>query len=413
MTIPTGVQVDVAYKQETNFGTAATGTGGTLLRRVSMDLDLSKDKYDSDEIIKTYQVSDSRHGMRKIGGTLKGRLSPGSYATFVAHALRRDFAIGGTSTSTTLSAVSAVGFADSVVNFLTAGFKIGDVVATGTGTAAGGGFTGANVANNGRYYAVTSLTTGSMGVVNLDGTAATIISDAAGESVGITAVGKKTYVPSTGHTNHSSTIEKLYGTTVPISEVYTGCKVNTIDVSLPATGLAGIDLGFMGYNRLALGTASVFTTPAAASTTGLTAAVNGVVMFAGVPVAVVTGLTFKIDGGMTTGAVVGSNLTPDVFVGRVKVSGQLTAYLQDVTFISAFEADTEVSIIGIFTVDSSASPKFISFVMPRCKLDGATKSDGETGVIITAPFTALYNSAGGTGINSEQSTIIIQDSDAA
>ena len=187
-----------------------------------------------------------RLGMRKIGGTLKGRLSPGSYSPFVAANLRRAFAIGGTSTSTTLSAVSGVGFADSAVNLLTAGFKIGDVVATGTGTAAGGGFTGSNSTNNGRYYAITSLTTGSMGVVNLDGTAATIATDAAGESVGISAVGKKTYTPSTGHTTSSIHHRKLFGTATPISEVYLGCQVGTIDVSLPATGLAGIDFGLYG-----------------------------------------------------------------------------------------------------------------------------------------------------------------------
>lgn len=413
MTIPTGVQTDVAYKQETNFGTAATGTGGTLLRRVSIDLDLSKDTYESDEIIKTYQLSDFRHGMRKVGGTLKGRLSPGSYATFLAHALRRDFAVGGTITGTTIAATSG-GFTDSGGGFLSAGFKLFDVVACGTGTGSGGGFTGANAGNNGRYYIINALGTGSMGVVNMDGSAPTIVADAAGESVGLSAVGKKTYTPTTGHTNRSSTIEKLFGTGTPISEVYTGCKVNTVDISLPATGLAGIDLGFMGYNRVSpLATSSVFTSPAAASTTGLTAAVNGAVFFAGSLVAVVTGLTFKVDGGMTTGAVVGANVTPDVFVGKVKVTGQLTAYLQDATFISAFDAETEVSIIGVFTVDNSASPKFVSFVMPRVKLGGATKSDGEGGIVITCPFTALYNSAGGTGTTSEQSTLICQDSDAA
>ncbi len=413
-TIPTGVQTDIAFKQETNFGTANTGTGGTLLRRVTMDLELSKDTYESDEIIKTYQTSDFRHGMRKVAGPLKGRLSPGSYSTFIAHALRRDFAIGGTIAGTTIAAVSGAGFTDSGNGLITAGFKVGDVVATGTGTGTAGGFTGANAANNGRYYIVSALGTGSMGVVNMDGSTATITSDAAGEGVGISVVGKKTYIPSTGHTNHSSTIEKLYGTATPISEVYTGCKVNTVAISLPPTGLAGIDFGFIGYNRVQpLGTSSVFTSPAAASTTGLTVAVNGAVFFAGTLVAVVTGLTINTDGGMTTGGVVGSNLTPDVFVGRVKVTGQLTAYLQDATFLSAFDNETEVAIVGVFTVDNSASPKFVSFVLPRCKLGGATKADGPGPVIITAPFTALYNAAGGTGTTSEQSTLVVQDSDAA
>lgn len=409
MTIPTGVQTQVAFKEESSFGVAAGTGSGQLLRRVSFDLDKSKDTYESDEIISTYQVSDFRHGMVKIAGTLKGRLSPGSYKTFMAHGLRRDFTAGASGTATTYAAVSAAGFTDSANGFLSAGFKVGDVVATGTGT---NGFTGSNIGNNGRYYGIVSLTTGSMGVVNLDGSAATIASDAAGESVVISVVGKKTYVPSTGHTNKSSTIEKLLGTATPISELYLGCKVNTIDVTLPATGLNGIDFGFMGQSRAALGTAGYFASPSAASTTGLTAAVNGVVIYQGAVVGLLTGLNFKVDGGMSTGAVVGSNQTPDVFVGRVKVSGQFTAYLQDSTFIAAFDNESEVSISAILTVDNTASPKFVAFTLPRVKLGGATKSDSEGPIIITSPFTALYNANGGASTNSEQTTISVQDSDA-
>jgi hypothetical protein len=251
-----------------------------------------------------------------------------------------------------------------------------------------------------------------MGVVNLDGTAATISADAAGESVVIKVVGKKTWVPTTGHTNNSSTIEKLLGTATPISEVYVGNKVSTIDVTLPPTGLNGNDFGFMGQTRLALGTAGYFTSPTAASTTGLTAAVNGVVIYQGAVVGLLTGLNFKVDGGMSVGQVVGSQITPDVFVGRVKVTGQLTAYLTDSSFIAAFDNETEVSISAVLTVDSSASPKFLAFTMPRVKLGGATKSDGEGPIIITAPFTALYNGNGGAGVNSEQTTLSVQDSDA-
>jgi hypothetical protein len=51
-------------------------------------------------------------------------------------------------------------------------------------------------------------------------------------------------------------------------------------------------------------------------------------------------------------------------------------------------------------------------MLPNVKLGGATKSDGEQGLILTCPFTALYNSAGGTGIATEATTIAIQDTAA-
>lgn len=403
--IPTGVQVDVVIKEETTNGVAADGaSGGVYLRRVSCDLDLSKDTYESDEIVKHYQVQDMRHGMRKVSGALRGRLAPGAYALPVGHGLRRAFTTGVTSTATTYAATTAA-FTDSGTGFLAAGYKNGDIVVPA-------GFSGSGTGNNGRYYLIQALTAGTMAVTNPDGSAPTLVADAAGESVVLSVVGKKTWVPTTGHINKAVTVEKLYHTTTPISEVYVGVKQNTIDILLPATGLAGIDFGMIGVNRMPLGTAAYFAAPAAASTVGIAAAVNGALMYQGSVIGVITNLGIKIDNGMTTGAVVGRNYTPDVFVGRVRVSGQIDAYLEDAAFLQAFDNETEVSIVSVFTLDSSSAPKFISVVMPRVKLGDAKKSDSEGPIMVTAPFTALYNSAGGANQATEQTTISIQDSDA-
>jgi hypothetical protein len=63
-----------------------------VLRRVSSDIDLSKDTYQSNEIRTDMQVADFRHGMWKIGGGVQGELSPGSYKDLIQSGLRRDFA---------------------------------------------------------------------------------------------------------------------------------------------------------------------------------------------------------------------------------------------------------------------------------------------------------------------------------
>lgn len=404
-TIPTGVQVDLAYKVESTNGVAAGTSGGQYLRRVTCDLDLDKDTYESDEITKTYQTNDFRHGMRKVGGTLNGRLAPGAYSTLIGMGLRRDFTTGATLTGTGIAQTTG-GWTDSDSGFLTAGFKVGEMISPS-------GFSGAGTGANGDYFIVTDVQAGTMSAVKPNGQAAGLVADSAGESVTIAMVGKKTYIPSSGHTNKAATIEKLYGTDTPISEVYVGCKVGTIAVTLPSTGLAGINFGLMGYNRLALGTAAYFSSPSAANTEGLAAAVNGAVLFNAAVVGVITNLNINVDGGMSTGSVVGSNITPDVFVGRLKVTGQIEAYLTDSAFIDAFDGETEVTIAGVFTLDNSASPKFVSFIMPRVKLGGAKKSDGEGPVIVTAPFTALYNAAGGSGAETEQTTLVVQDSAAA
>jgi hypothetical protein len=48
--------------------------------------------------------------------------------------------------------------------------------------------------------------------------------------------------------------------------------------------------------------------------------------------------------------------------------------------------------------------------MPRIKLGGSSKSDGEQGIVQTLPFTALLNSAGGTALATEKTTLVMQDS---
>jgi hypothetical protein len=123
-------------------------------------------------------------------------------------------------------------------------------------------------------------------------------------------------------------------------------------------------------------------------------------------------MTVNVDGGMTTGAVVGSNYSPDVFAGRVKVSGQVTLYFQDATFRDAFKDETALSLAVVMATGTSATADCISIMLPNVKLGGATKSDGEQGLILTCPYTALYNGSGGTGIATEATTIAIQDTAA-
>jgi hypothetical protein len=136
-------------------------------------------------------------------------------------------------------------------------------------------------------------------------------------------------------------------------------------------------------------------------------------MAGGSSIAIVTGMTLNVDGGMTTGAVVGSNYSPDVFAGRLKVGGQVTLYFQDATFRDAFKDETALSLAVVLATGTTAAADCVSLMLPNVKLGGATKSDGEQGgLILTCPFTALYNSAGGSGIATEATTFAIQDTAA-
>lgn len=278
-----------------------------------------------------------------------------------------------------------------------AGVKVGMVVRVTAGL-------NANSLNKNLF--VLALTTTIMTVVVMNGTTLTI--EAAVAACTVTKPGMLSYAPLTGHTDESFAIEHWFAD-IAQSEVFIGCKVQQIDVNLSPTGMITIKVTFIGKD-LITATSAYFTTPAALGTSGVLASVNGAVMVGGAQIGLITGMNFSIMGGMTTDPVVGSNTVPDIFEGRIRVSGQATVYFQDAVFRDYFVNESEVALACAFATGSLAAADFMSFSMPRVKMGGASKNDGEKGIVQTMPFTALLPTTGGTGVANEQTTLMICDS---
>lgn len=401
MPISKGVSKQVGYKKETTWGVLAGNTGGRLLRRVTANFNLVKEAYESGEIRTDRQVSDFRHGVRSAEGTLNGELSSDSYDDFMGSIVGRDF------TAITLGAaaqitVTAVGTTYTLVratgSFLTDGLRVGMVIrAAGLTTAA----------DNARNLLVASLTATNAVVVPLNGVALTAQGTAT--SVTLTAPGKQTFVPVTGHTDDSYTVEEFYAD-IAQSEVYTGMKVNSLSVQLPATGLTTVDIGFAGKDLTQTATTQYFTSPTAQGSTGVFAAVNGVMLVQGAPVALITSADFAIERATENATAVGSNSIADIFTGRIRVTGNLSVYFEDAAFRNYFNAETPVSIVLTVTADSSATANFVTFTLPKVKLGSFTKDDGELGIIASTSFQALLNDVTTAGL--APTTIQIQDSAA-
>ena len=404
MPAASGVFNQLTYKVESTYGTAPSAGSAQSLRRVTSDLNLVKDTYQSNEIRTDQQMQDMRHGVRRVQGTISGELSPGTYADFMAAALRKDFVAVSALTGLSLT-VAASGSNWTITratgDFLTSGIKKGDVIRITAGSV--------NALNLNKNALILALTATVATVRVLNGSA--MFAEGPIATCTITLTGKKTWAPTTGHTNKSYSIEHWFADLVQ-SEVYTGCQPSTIDVELPASGLATVAIGVMGQGVTAAAS-QYFTTPTAATSTGLLAAVNGILAIGGTPVAALTGLTLNIQSNRSGDPVVGSNVVPTLFPGRILVSGQATAYFDSVTLRDAFLNETEFELIAALAADNTAASDFISFALPRVKANGHTLNDGESGLIATIPFQALLPSTGGSGVANELSTIAIHDSDAA
>lgn len=400
-----GVFKQLAYKAESTYGTVPSASGAQVLRRVQSTLDLTKDAYQSNEIRVDQQIADYRHGVRRVSGKITGELSPLTYKDFFAQALRKDFVAGVSASSLTLTIAGAGPYTvtRSSGSYLTDGFKVGDVVRlSSSGSPA---LVAGNVAKN---LLVTALTATVMTVVVLNGSALTAQSSIG--SCTVAATGKKTFVPLTGHTDKSFSIEHWYSD-LSQSEVFSGCKASKIAIAMPPSGMVTFDADVMGQN-VTTAAAQYFTNPTAATSTGCLAAVNGVLRVGGTTVATLTGLSLDITSNYSGDPVVGSNTVPFLFPGRVLVAGQATAYFDSVTLRDAFLNETELDLVAAFTAGGEANSDFMSFVLPRIKLGGAAKSDGEGGLVQTIPFQALLNTAGGAGVATEATTISVQDSAA-
>ncbi len=406
-TIATGINKLLTFKKQSGLGAAAGASSAQNLRRVSSSLEKKKATYQSKELLTSQQRRDMRHGVVSVDGTISGEMSVGTYQSFIESMLRQAVLSAITVTTGASDVVSASTGTNTGTITVTAAslmtgtkFKVGMVVrATG--------FTSPATGNNSKNLFISALTDKVMTVVSLDGTA--IVAKTETGAVTITEVGKHTFIPATAQTRDYYTIEHNF-TDIVQSEKFTDCMITQMDVKLPASGMATIDFNVMGLD-MTPGTTGYFTSPTAVSAGGILAAANGVIYMQGAAIGLITGMNFGVKGNHSTiGGVVGSNVEPDIFPGSIDCDGQVTVLFTDATVRDYFINETEVSLYCAFTTDNTATAGFTAISLPRVKMGGAAKDDGEKGLVMTMPFVALENTSGGSGTSSHATTIAIQDS---
>lgn len=403
--IAKGVSKLVTLKKETTYGVLAGASGAQRMRRVTSTLDLNKDTYQSQEIRSDQQVADYSHGTIRCSGNLNGELSCSTYQMLFGQILRKAWTAGPAYTGSAGDGITVSNSGKTFTragggggSFLVDGFKVGMVVRV------------ANIAGiTSQNYRITALTATVMTVAEAPG--ADVGSD--DEDATITAVGSMLWVPTAGHTNDSFTYEH-YFSDVDTVEAFLGVQANQIDLGLPATGIATLQAALIGQEMTVDPngdtSAPYFTSPSAETSTPTLNAVNGKLRLAGSDILTVTGANLTINGNLTGDPVIGSNLIPEMFPGRVVVTGQFTCYYKDGSLQQDFRNETELALNLMLTAAGSTPNDFLALTLSRIKLGGAGKDDGEKGIIQTVPFQALLNTAGGAGTAHEKTTIMLQDS---
>jgi hypothetical protein len=413
MPLAEGVSGRIAYKfytdQKITPGIPAISatdpgpTGGQILRRVASTLAFTKDTYQSNEIRSDYQIADFRHGVRRVAGNVSGELSPLTYFELFEASFRSNWTDPVTSSNTVLTSMTADHTASTLV------FGGGDPVVAGLKPGMGIKFTGLTAtANNGTTFVITGFS----GTSNRTVAVLPAPTTAASESTfTLSSTGSSLIIPSSNFTRRKVAFE-IYNSDVDIARLYTECRIGGFNLQMPATGMSTIEFSMTGRDMELYETSAApfFTAPAAASTTKLLAAVNGLLRISGQTVAVITAMNIQNAITLTGDPVVGSNIVPEIFAGRNVITGQMTAFFQDAVLLNDFKNETEIDVLAYLTTSSTPGAPAMSFYLPRVKLGGAdVATTGEQGQMITIPYQALKYEGTAPGV--PQTTMQIWDSE--
>lgn len=412
-----GVQVQVYYKKnsagtmtantEADTSTIPGASGATILRRVSSSLALNKAQYQSNEILSSRQLRDHRHGSRSVSGGINGEFSPATYMDFVEASLRGTWTAKIVTSQTDFTSVAfdnTAGTATFVAgNPVTSGYQVGDIIRFTLLTVA--------AANNSTNFVVTAMSGSSNRVFTLSPKPATGSADTTFSMTNTKHV-TAPLLPA-NQISRLFTFEHYYND-IDITELFTECRIGGFNVGLPATGLATFDFSVMGRDK-AVRTASnapYFTSPTSPTTTGIFAAVNGLIQVGGTSLGSITGLNVSVNLNPSTQAVVGQNFAPEIFLGKVLCTGQMTALLENEVLLNDFINETEVSLLMYLTTTNAVNSPAATIFLPRVKFTSAPVAvQGESGQIVTIGYQALEYVAG-TAPGYPASTIQIADTEA-
>jgi hypothetical protein len=419
MSLAEGVSAQVRYKPyatgviQSNtqplLATDPGATGAQSLRRVASTLKLAKDSYSATEVRTDRQTVDFRHGTRRVTGSITGEFSPGTYWPLFEAGTRGTATPALSLTESELTSISA--------DATTSKFIFGtDPIAAGLGVGSVfrlGGLTGGGVPNNGVNFIAVRF--GGAGNTDVTVFPEPVTMSTAETVFTLTTVGSHLIIPSSGFVPRKFAFETFHED-IGVSRLFTEVRVGGFKLSLPASGMATVEFPMMGrdmetFDATTPTPAPFFTTPLPETTTGILAAVNGMLRVNGAVLGVVTGLDITLELSPSSDAVVGQNFVPEVFLGTAAVTGQVTAMLENLDLVRNFLDEDEVDILAYLTTTNDANADAISIYLPRVKFSDADVAvTGIGSQTLTMPFTALKYVGNAPGV--PQTTIVMTDSAA-
>lgn len=391
----------IAIGKQAALGTLALTSVGQLYNfRPDTSGGLSKESFESDSIRRDQQFSNPRHGLRSGVFTLSQELQLGGHTELWEAALGAVFdvtpATTGSSVDMALDAAART-ITRTSGSFITDGFKVGDIVrATGY----------TNSVNNGTNLRLTAVTATVLTFAD-DAWLPTLVTEAAGDTVTIAVPGGVLSVPSTGHTADYLTIDDFHDD-INQQTTIQDARVSSVAIDVSPGAQATVTWEFLGTDADLSGTTQYFNAPTAASTGALLAGPEGLVRYDDADSAVVSALSFSIDRAAEVKAVVGANVSPDVFTAGVRMTGSISALFDGGAVLTNFDDEAEGTMYLYLFADSTRGSEFLILKLPNVKINSADKSTDGQALQVSGDFSAGKYVGASTVI--EGTTLVVVDS---
>lgn len=377
MTLASGANVGLSYVKEVTHGVTPGSPTMKALRAISRNINPQRTAIVSQERRQDRQVADMRHGFNQIQGSFGYELSAQSFDDILEGALGSAWAVGATTGSISL-ATNSVG--NKVVrtsgSFITDGFYVGETVNL-TGFVTGG--------NNGDaiVLAVTALEL----TVNK-----ALTTDVAAAARTVAVKGK---ILKVGSTLTTYTFERRFND-VAQYQTFRGVAINQMSFQIQPDAMVQGTLDLIGMSTGGFSGTSLGA-PTAAATNSPMVSFDAFLGFDDTILATVTGLNITLANGRTVQPVVGSKFSPDVFEGTCQVTGDLTAFFEDVSLYTLFDNEEEVRLwVKLNDLNGADS---LTIMIPRMKTNSAAIDPPQEGpVTLQCGFQGLVDAISGTSI---------------
>ena len=367
------------FVAESTYGTTPASPAFKTFRHTSASVALAKGTMLSEELRSDRQIADYRHGIRRTGGEIGCELSFNSFEDILQAVMCGTWTTKFNPYSATTISTSST---DNSINSSANALPIcdpGDRITLS-------GFSAGSVTNNQTVTVVTS--TASKMVVT---SSPALVTQAAGTSHTLTCLSQGLKA---GITRRSFSLLRRFEDMSPEQfHLFTGVEFNTFGLTAETENAVNLTFGVVGQDALAASsTAPAGSTYPAASTTGMMDNFSGRILEGGTEIAIVSSFNMTLENGIEPRFSLGSKtsrIRPSI--GRSNLSGELTAYFEDVAMLNKFYNETSSSLQMIF--NDQAGNQY-SFVIPNVKYNGGQPDvSGQGSIMLTLPWQAIYNTA--------------------